>query len=147
MDGFGSEPGGKGECPGPQGKAVYQYVDPAQLAPIGRSQSSTCSAIICFKRKAAARFTAHQDLIAGSTIINQPQNTESLVDFPRLCRGGVMHPKPPMHPLTRTSLLVYDGSRKLKNEYHKGAVPVSHVSDDARSARRKVDIVEILFAA
>ena len=123
MDGFGSEPGGKGECPGPQGKAVYQYVDPAQLAPDWTIAKQYVLGDHMFQTQGSGSFTAHQDLIAGSTIINQPQNTESLVDFPSAMPWGCDAPKPPMHPLTRTSLLVYDGSRKLKNEYHKGPFP------------------------
>ncbi len=123
MDGFGTEPGGKSECPGPQGKAVYQYVDPAQLTPDWTIAKQYVLGDHMFQTQGSGSFTAHQDLIAGSTIINQPQNTESLVDFPSAMPWGCDAPKPPMYALTRTSLLVYDGSKKLKNEYHKGPFP------------------------
>ncbi len=120
MDGFGFEPGGKNLCPGPQGKAVYQYVDPSQLAPDWAIAKQYVLADQMFQTQGSGSFTAHQDLIAGSTIIDQPHDTQSLVDFPSNMPWGCDAPKLPL--LTRTSLLVVDGP-KLRNEYHKGPFP------------------------
>ncbi len=117
MDGFGTEGGGVSKCPGPQGKSVYQYVYPAQLAPDWTIAKQYVLGDHMFQTQGSGSFTAHQDLIAGSTIINQPQNTKSLVDFPSHTPWGC-----DALPGTRTSLLVADGS-KLKNEYHKGPFP------------------------
>ena len=52
MNGFGQE-GGGGQCPGKAGRKVYAYVNPGQLIPDWDIATSTCSRIICSKRKAA----------------------------------------------------------------------------------------------
>ncbi len=119
MDGFGSEPGGEKLCPGPQGKAVYQYVDPSQLAPDWTIAKQYVLADHMFQTQGSGSFTAHQDLIAGGTIINRPKNSESLIDFPSAMPWGCDAPK---QPLTRTTLLVADGST-LRDEYDKGPYP------------------------
>ena len=115
MDGFGLE-GGSPKCPGKVGTAVYQYVDPAQIAPYWSIASDYVLADHMFQTQGSGSFTAHQDLIAGGTIINKAK-TKSLVDFPSHMPWGCDAP-----PGTKTSQLFWtDG--KLKDQYHKGPYP------------------------
>jgi phospholipase C len=116
MDGFGFE-GGSKACPGKVGKAVYQYVDPRQIAPYWDLAKRWVLADQMFQTQGSGSFTAHQDLIAGSTLINRPQDTKSLVDYPSRMPWGCDAPSG-----TKTTLLVYTVS-KLKHEYHKGPFP------------------------
>jgi phospholipase C len=116
MDGFGME-GGSKKCPGKAGTAVYQYVDPTQIAPDWDIAEQYVLADAMFQTQGSGSFTAHQDLIAGSTIINQPTDTKSLVDFPTHRPWGCDAPKG-----TKTSLLIAKGSI-LKDEYGKGPYP------------------------
>jgi phospholipase C len=116
MDGFGMESGSK-KCPGKAGTAVYQYVDPTQIAPYWDIAEQYVLADQMFQTQGSGSFTAHQDLIAASTIINEPTDTKSLVDFPSHRPWGCDAPKG-----TKTSLLVAQGSQ-LKDEYGKGPYP------------------------
>jgi phospholipase C len=116
MDGFGFEAGSK-KCPGKVGTAVYQYVDPNQIAPYWTMAEQYVLGDQLFQTQGSGSFTAHQDLIAASTIVNQPSDTKSIVDFPSKRPWGCDAPKG-----TKTSLLVAQGS-KLKDEYDKGPFP------------------------
>jgi phospholipase C len=116
MDGFGTR-GGSKKCPGKAGTAVYQYVNPYQLAPDWDIAQQYVLADQTFQTQGSGSFTAHQDLIAASTIINQPADTKSLVDFPSKQPWGC-----DAAPGVKTSLLVAKGS-KLVDEYHKGPFP------------------------
>jgi phospholipase C len=116
MDGFDLEGGGK-KCPGAVGTKVYQYVDPTQLAPDWSIAQQYVLADHLFQTQGSGSFTAHQDLIAGSTLINQPKNTQSLVDFPSLRPWGCDAP-----PGTVTSLLVVRKGH-VREEYQHGPFP------------------------
>jgi phospholipase C len=116
MDGFGAEGLGP-HCPGRAGTYVYQYVNPSQIAPYWDIAKDYVLADHMFQTQGSGSFTAHQDLIAASTIINQPYDTQSLVDYPSAEPWGCDAPSG-----TKTSLLVYTGS-KLVNKYHKGPFP------------------------
>ncbi|MFY9665062.1 MAG: alkaline phosphatase family protein [Candidatus Cybelea sp.] len=116
MDGFGFE-GGSKNCPGKVGTKVYQFVDPAQIKPYWRIAHDYVLADQMFQTQGSGSFTAHQDLIAASTIINQPQDTESIVDYPTGHPWGCDAPAG-----TRTSLVVYK-HHKVNDDYGKGPFP------------------------
>ncbi len=116
MDGFGME-GGSKKCPGKVGTEVYQYVDPSQIAPYWDMAEQYVLADQLFQTQGSGSFTAHQDLIAASTIIDQPTDTKSLVDYPSHRPWGCDAPKG-----TKTSLLVAQG-KKLRDEYGAGPYP------------------------
>jgi phospholipase C len=77
MDGFGLGPG---LCHG-NVTAAYQYVDPEQITPYWYMAQQYVLGDEMFQTQGSGSFTAHQDLIAGATIINQAK-TKSLVDVP-----------------------------------------------------------------
>jgi phospholipase C len=103
-------------CPGKAGSAVYQYVNPSELQPYWTMAEQYVLADHMFQSQGSGSFTGHQDLIAGTTIINQEQ-TETVVDFPSHMPWGC-----DAQAGTKTSLLVYTTS-KLKDEYDKGPFP------------------------
>src|SRR5579863_2232812 len=70
MDGFGDE-GGSKNCPGKAGTAVYQYVDPTQIAPYWDMAQQYVLADQMFQTQGSGSFTAHQDLIRGGTTYDQ----------------------------------------------------------------------------
>jgi phospholipase C len=115
MDGFGLEGAGK-ICTGKAGTAVYQYVDPYQIQPYWAIAQQYVLADHTFQTQGSGSFTAHQDLIAGGTIINKAR-TMSLIDFPSQMPWGCDAP-----PGTRTSLAFWNGT-KIQDEYHKGPFP------------------------
>ena len=114
MDGFNSE-GGSGHCPGKE-TAPYQYVNPAQIKPYWNMANRYVLADQTFQTQGSGSFTAHQDLIAGATIIDQNKTT-SIVENPDHSPWGC-----DARPKTVTSLLQYI-SGKLVFEYHKGPFP------------------------
>jgi phospholipase C len=116
MDAFNLE--GRGLCKGHAGKEVYQYVDPKQIAPYWRIASQWVLGDHMFTTQGSDSFTAHQDLIAGGTMIN-PHQTKSIVDIPSAKPWGCDAP-----PGTGTSLLVAQGKGKTpKREYDRGPFP------------------------
>jgi phospholipase C len=117
MDGFGLEGAGK-KCRGPAGTKVYQYVDPAQLAPDWDLAKEYVLADHLFQTQGSGSFTAHQDLIAGATIINRPRDTKSIVDFPTAQPWGCDAPTG-----TDTSLLHATPNKKIHFEYRRGPFP------------------------
>jgi phospholipase C len=109
MNGFDLEGGGKGQ--GPAGKHPYQYVDPAQIKPYWDIAEQYALADHLFQTQGSGSFTAHQDLIAGSTAID---DTRSLVDFPSAKPWGCDAPQ-----ATRTSII----TTALKYHYMRGPFP------------------------
>ena len=75
----------------------YRYVNPADIAPYWTMARQYVLADHMFQTQGSGSFTAHQDLIAGSTAINA---YESLVDFPSKAPWGCDAPE-----YTVTSLL------------------------------------------
>ncbi len=115
MDGFSLESKGAACGSGRSGILTYQYVNPKQIAPYWTIATQYVLADHMFQTQGSGSFTAHQDLIAGATIINKAK-TESLVDFPTHTPWGCDAP-----PDTKTSLLVY-ADKQFKNEF-KGPFP------------------------
>ncbi|HVN68241.1 MAG TPA: alkaline phosphatase family protein [Candidatus Binatia bacterium] len=111
MDGFNLE-GGSKACPGKAGKAPYQYVKPSQIGPYWDIAKQYVLADAMFQTQGSGSFTAHQDLIAGGTVIDKAKN-EVVVDFPSHMPWGCDAPSG-----TKTSLLV-----DLQLEYDKGPSP------------------------
>jgi phospholipase C len=97
----------------------YQYVNPSQIAPYWDIAKTYVLADHMFQTQGSGSFTAHQDLIRGSTTIDQTQIT-SLVDFPTLAPWGCDAPTGSV-----TSLLVKTGSG-LKEEPHEGPFPCTN---------------------
>ncbi len=116
MDAFNLE-GGGGKCPGKAGLAVYQYVDPKQIAPYWSIAQQYVLGDAMFATQGSGSFTAHQDLIAGGTMLDAHQ-TRSVVDFPSAKPWGCDAPAG-----TVTSLLVGDGKKKPKRQFNKGPFP------------------------
>ena len=114
MDGFNLE-GASGAC---KDKATdpYQYVNPSQIAPYWDMAKQYVLADNMFQTQRSGSFTAHQDLIAGSTILNKAKTT-SLVGDPTNSPWGCDAP-----PGTRTPILRYTGTG-LKFEDDKGPFP------------------------
>lgn len=84
MNGFDQVP--IGQTPGTY---VYQYVDPAQIAPYWSLAKQYVLADHLFQTEGSGSFTAHQDLIAGGTAVDP---THSLIDFPSLPPWGCDSP-------------------------------------------------------
>jgi phospholipase C len=97
MDGFGLT---GGACKG-NVTAAYQYVNPAQIAPYWTMAQQYVLADQLFQTQGSGSFTAHQDLIAGGTVINK-EKTAALVDDPTATPWGCDAP-----PGTRTSFLLW----------------------------------------
>jgi phospholipase C len=114
MDGFSSE-GGNGTC---RDKTIapYVYVRPEQVAPYWEMAKQYVLADQTFQTQGSGSFTAHQDLIAGATIINKSQ-TESLVDYPSHSPWGCDAPA-----ATKTSYLLSESSQLIYN-HHIGPFP------------------------
>ena len=116
MDAFNLEGGGE-KCPGKTGLAAYQYADPKQVAPYWSIAQQYVLGDAMFATQGSGSFTAHQDLIAGGTMLDAHQ-TKSVVDFPSAKPWGCDAPAG-----TVTSLLVGDGKKKPKRQYDKGPFP------------------------
>jgi phospholipase C len=114
MDGFNLE-GASGTC---QNKATdpYQYVNPQQIAPYWDMAMQYVLADQMFQTQRSGSFTAHQDLIAGSTILNKAK-TQSLIDLPTHEPWGCDAP-----PGTRTSILRYTPAKFIYKK-NKGPFP------------------------
>jgi phospholipase C len=101
MDGFELPAGACGNKP----TRPYQYVLPKDIAPYWDLAEQYVLGDHMFQTQGSGSFTAHQDLIAGATLINQPTDTKSLVDLPTHVPWGCDAP-----PGTRTDLLVWAAS-------------------------------------
>ncbi|MBV8531118.1 MAG: hypothetical protein JO104_07350 [Candidatus Eremiobacteraeota bacterium] len=115
MDGFGLEKAGKA-CMGKAGTAAYQYVDPNQIGPYWSIAQNYVLADHLFQTQGSGSFTAHQDLIAGATIINRAK-TKSLVDVPTDLPWGCDAPAG-----TTTSLVFWNGATTQERP-HRGPFP------------------------
>lgn len=114
MDGFNLE-GGSGDCVD-KSTGPYQYVNPQQIAPYWDMAMQYVLADHMFQTQGSGSFTAHQDLIAGGTILN-PAKTKSIVDDPTSMPWGCDARKG-----TRTSILDFIASQ-LKYRAHTGPYP------------------------
>jgi phospholipase C len=101
MDGFDAVNfvGGIPECTYP-----YQYTDPAEIQPYWDMAKQYVLAEHMFPTQGSSSFTAHQDLIAGDTVIAP---NEALVDLPSQSPWGCDAPHG-----TRTSLITKDNVYK-----------------------------------
>jgi phospholipase C len=97
--------------------AAYQYVNPSEIQPYWTMAQQYALGDQMFQTQGSASFTAHQDLIAGSTLIDQPSDTESIVDFPTSSPWGCDAPSG-----TVTSYLKWTGST-IEMKYNKGPSP------------------------
>jgi phospholipase C len=84
--------------------AAYQYVNPSQITPYWTMAKEYVLADHMFQTQGSGSFTAHQDLIAGGTMIN-PAMTKSLVDYPSALPWGC-----DAAPGTKTNLLIWTGT-------------------------------------
>jgi phospholipase C len=119
MDGFGL---GGGAC---QGKvtAPYQYVKPAQILPYVTIANEWVLGDHMFQTQGSGSYTAHQDLIAGGTMLNK-QQTLSIVDTPTSTPWGCDGP-----PGTKTSELKYVlKTGQLQFRKNKGPFPCFNAS-------------------
>ena len=98
MDGFNVP-----EVEGNPGRYVYQYVDPADVKPYWDLGKQYVLADRLFQTQGSGSFTAHQDLIAGGTLIDP---TDALIDNPSNQPWGCDAPK---QPPTVTSLITTAG--------------------------------------
>jgi phospholipase C len=116
MDGFNLEGVSSGKCPN-KTTGQYQFVNPQQIAPYWDMAMQYVLADQMFQTQGSGSFTAHQDLIAASTIIN-PAKTRSLIDIPTVVPWGCDAP-----PGTRTSVLRYLHAGVFKYNSHTGPFP------------------------
>ncbi|HTU82551.1 MAG TPA: alkaline phosphatase family protein [Candidatus Acidoferrales bacterium] len=83
------------------GDYVYQYVDPAEIRPYWTLAKDYVLADHTFQTQSSDSFTAHQDLIAGGTVVKStPTLSESIIDGPSSTPYGCDSPK-----LTVTNLI------------------------------------------
>ncbi len=141
MDGFGEERAAK-ICPGKAGTKIFNTSIRAQIAAVLAIAQNYVLADQMFQTQGSGSFTAHQDLIAGATIFNQPKIPRALSTFRRTSPWGCDASSP--ERIRRCSL--WNGT-KIQDEYRQGTVPVHDLSDDARSARRQRRHMEVLLAA
>jgi phospholipase C len=95
MDGFDIP-----DVEGQPGTYVYQYVNPADVKPYWDLAKQYVLADRLFQTQGSGSFTAHQDLIAGGTLISP---TEALIDNPSNQPWGCDATK--QNPKTVTSLI------------------------------------------
>jgi phospholipase C len=97
------------DCTGP-----YQYVDPQQIKPYWDMAQQYVLADDLFQTQGSGSFTAHQDLIAGGTIVNYPINSsytqDSAIDNPSWYPWGCDNQASSFVPVITTSLQ-YSGSQ------------------------------------
>ena len=132
MDGFNIP-----KVEGNPGTYVYQYVNPADVKPYWDLGKQYVFADRLFQTQGSGSFTAHQDLIAGGTLIDP---TEALIDNPSNQPWGCDAPK---QPPTVTSL-DHDGGEVSPRC---GTVSVPALQNAARPARCQEFELEILHAA
>jgi phospholipase C len=109
MDGFDVDPipagGGKIACLHP-----YQYVNPSQIQPYWDMAQQYVLADHLYQTQGSGSFTAHQDLIAGGTVVNYGGHNDSIIDNPTGFPWGCDSPSG-----TVTSLITTDG-QYLQNQ-------------------------------
>ncbi len=104
MDGFDRTFLGSGGGGGPACLYTYQYVNPAEIQPYWDIAKQYVLADHTFQTQGSGSFTAHQDLIAGSTEIS---STKALIDTPTFFPWGC-----DANPPVRTAI-VKKGSQKV----------------------------------
>ncbi len=106
MDGFDREGlGGKCRGMGSAGQRPYQYVNPSQIRPYWEIARRYVLGDHLFQTQGSGSYTAHQDLVRGSTTIDA-KRVRSLVDLPSALPWVCDAPAG-----TTTSLLVWTGSK------------------------------------
>ncbi|HLY03871.1 MAG TPA: alkaline phosphatase family protein [Candidatus Cybelea sp.] len=90
---------------GPECTAPYQYTDPLQIQPYWDMAEQYTLAEHMFTTQGDSSFTAHQDLIAGGTLL--PSSNKALVNFPS-CGGNCFWGCDAQPSTTKTSLITLD---------------------------------------
>jgi phospholipase C len=99
--------------------AEYQYVDPSQITPYWDIAEQYVLGDHMFQTQGSGSYTAHQDLIRGSTTID-PGQAQSLVDYPTNLPWGC-----DASAGTVTSLLVWNGT-EIQYKQNQGPFPCSN---------------------
>ncbi|HEV3091419.1 MAG TPA: alkaline phosphatase family protein [Candidatus Cybelea sp.] len=106
MDGFDLSyipASSKIDCTGP-----YEYVDPSQIQPYWNMASQYVLADNLFQTQGSSSFTAHQDLIAGGTVVNYAvgsgSNENSAIDNPSWWPWGCDNHSSSFVPVITTQL-------------------------------------------
>ena len=119
----------------------YQYTDPADIRPIGSWRSSIRSPSTCSPRRAATASPPTKNLIAGDTVVERRRSDDRSSDLlGTKCYWGCDAPKG-----THTALITRE-----RRSIERGKFPVPSAlsyPDDARSARCRRRLVEVLRAA
>jgi phospholipase C len=102
MDGWNLVYVNQKPCP----QCAYQYVNPAQIKPYWTMAQQYVLADAMFPTETSGDFTSHQDLIRGSSAIDDHQ---SLIDFPTHGPWGCDAPKGTTVPLLTTNGYVQNG--------------------------------------
>jgi len=133
MDGFDLSyipAGSKIDCTGP-----YQYVNPAEIPEYWTLASQYVLADNMFQTQGSSSFTAHQDLIAGGTVINHPVGSyysDSVIDNPTWFPWGCEAKDSEVTSLITTDLtyLNDDGPRPCYTQYQtlRDLLDKAHVS-------------------
>jgi phospholipase C len=101
MNGFDTVPIGR-----VSGTYVYEYVNPAQIAPYWNLAQQYVLSDHTFQTQGSGSFTAHQDLIRGGTEVG---DSKSLIDFPSGQPWGCDSPSGTVTSLiTTTNQYMYD---------------------------------------
>jgi phospholipase C len=96
MDGFDQINYSSGCTGPPAGTYPLRYVNPSQIQPYWSMAKNYALADHMFQTQGSGSFTAHQELIAGGTVISP---TKSLIDLPSYGPWGCDAPTPgPGHP-------------------------------------------------
>jgi phospholipase C len=119
MNGFNLE-GAIGRCTGRAGPRPYQFVNPAQIQPYWSIANQYVLADHLFQTQGSGSFTAHQDLIAGGTAIN---NWESLVDYPSHTPWGCDAPAGTNTTVLKGPGVTIHAPQRLRLLYHEGPYP------------------------
>lgn len=102
MDGWNLVYVNQKPCP----QCAYQYVNPAQIKPYWTMAQQYVLADAMFPTETSGDFSSHQDLIRGSSAID---DHESLIDFPTHGPWGCDAPKGTTVPLLTTTGYVQNG--------------------------------------
>jgi phospholipase C len=102
---------------GPECTAPYQYTEPSRIQPYWEMAERYTLAEHMFTTQGDSSFTAHQDLIAGGTVV--PGTELALVNFPTC--GGSCAWGCDAEPATKTSLISFDN--KWERYIAKGPFP------------------------
>ena len=107
MDGFDLEGSGANGTGGSMCTYPYQYVNPAQIAEYWDLAKQYVLADNTFQTQGSGSFTAHQDLIAGGTVVNYGYggySQDSIIDNPSYWPWGCDAPEGVVTSLITTNL-------------------------------------------